>query len=252
MKPIKQLLESVRSQAPVVGLTHGFYRYPARFSPQFARSVIEAFTQPMDTVMDPFMGGGTAAVEALGLGRRFVGSDLNSLSVFVTRIKTTPLSTQDEEEVLGWIAHLTNNGSIRTSDIELSDWTAYHVNTPWWIRKAIDMALRTTSSLGNARQKDFARSIVLKTAQWALDCKEKIPSSAQSFAMMATNAGQMLGSIRDFRERLRDAFREPPSKSVRFRRLMHRDAAAIAEKKVFLLIGYLRNLYLRHLPSVTV
>ena len=92
MKPIKQLLESVRSQAPVVGLTHGFYRYPARFSPQFARSVIEAFTQPMDTVMDPFMGGGTAAVEALGLGRRFVGSDLNSLSVFVTRIKTTPLS----------------------------------------------------------------------------------------------------------------------------------------------------------------
>ncbi len=52
----------------MVGLTHGFYRYPARFSPQFARSAIEAFTEPLDTVLDPFMGGGTSAVEALGLG----------------------------------------------------------------------------------------------------------------------------------------------------------------------------------------
>lgn len=231
MKLVKQLLESARSQAPVVGLTHGFYRYPARFSPQFARSAIEAFTRPMDTVMDPFMGGGTAAVEALGLGRRFVGSDLNSLSVFVTRIKTTPLSTQDEEGVLGWIADLVDNGSVRSWDTEGSDWSAYQLNTPWWIRKAIGLALTTASSLGNARQKDFARSVVLKTAQWALDCKDQIPSSAQLFAMMSINAGQMVESMREFRERLRDAFREPPSKSVKFRRLIHCDAATIAEKR---------------------
>src|SRR5580658_8960929 len=103
---LEQLLESAGSQAPVDGLTHGFYRYPARFSPVFARSAIEAFTKPMDTVLDPFMGGGTSAVEALGLGRRFIGSDLNSLSVFITRTKTTPLSTNDEDSVRGWSVEL--------------------------------------------------------------------------------------------------------------------------------------------------
>jgi hypothetical protein len=42
------------------GHTHNFYRYPARFSPQFARAAVEAFSAPGDTVLDPFVGGGTA------------------------------------------------------------------------------------------------------------------------------------------------------------------------------------------------
>jgi hypothetical protein len=33
---------------PVRGLTHGFYKYPARFSPSFVRAAIETFTQPAD------------------------------------------------------------------------------------------------------------------------------------------------------------------------------------------------------------
>lgn len=66
---IRALLEALYSESPVSGLTHSFYRYPARFSPQFARTAIEAFTQPGDTVFDPFMGGGTTVVEALALGR---------------------------------------------------------------------------------------------------------------------------------------------------------------------------------------
>jgi DNA modification methylase len=100
MTNLKGLLENANSQAPVTGLTHEFYKYPARFSPQFARSAIAEFTRPMETVMDPFMGGGTSAVEALGLGRRFIGSDLNSLSIFVTRTKTTPLSVRSEKELV--------------------------------------------------------------------------------------------------------------------------------------------------------
>ena len=52
------LLEAFHCASPVAGRTHSFYRYPARFSPEFARKAIEAFTQPGDTVLDPFMGGG--------------------------------------------------------------------------------------------------------------------------------------------------------------------------------------------------
>lgn len=96
------LLEALYCESPVAGLTHSFYRYPARFSPQFARRAIEAFTQPGDTVFDPFMGGGTTVVEALALGRRCIGSDLNPLATFLARAKTTPISNADARILSAW------------------------------------------------------------------------------------------------------------------------------------------------------
>lgn len=68
-------------QCRVAGLTHRFYRYPARFSPSFVSSAIECFSSPGDLVLDPYMGGGTTMVEALVRGRFGVGIDLNSLAV---------------------------------------------------------------------------------------------------------------------------------------------------------------------------
>ena len=62
------------------GLTHGFYKYPARFSPTFVRAAIEACTQPGDLVLDNHVGGGTTLVEALALGRHGVGVDGRGLS----------------------------------------------------------------------------------------------------------------------------------------------------------------------------
>lgn len=49
---------AVYEQAPVEGWTHGFYRYPARFSPEFARAVIRQLSKKGDLVLDPFVGGG--------------------------------------------------------------------------------------------------------------------------------------------------------------------------------------------------
>ena len=64
------LNEAVHSNSPVAGFTHNFYNYPARFSPEFARTVIDVFTKHGDLVLDPFMGGATTVVEARLLGRR--------------------------------------------------------------------------------------------------------------------------------------------------------------------------------------
>ncbi|MBI4607669.1 MAG: site-specific DNA-methyltransferase [Candidatus Rokubacteria bacterium] len=94
------LLDALNCGTPVTGLTHSFYRYPARFSPQFARKAIEAFTKPGDTVFDPFMGGGTTVVEALASGRRCIGSDLNPLAKFLAKAKTTPISKRDARALL--------------------------------------------------------------------------------------------------------------------------------------------------------
>jgi hypothetical protein len=73
----------------VRGLTHGFYKYPARFSPSFARAAIETFTQPADLVLDNHAGGGTTLVEALVLGRHAIGVDISPLAEFVATVKTT-------------------------------------------------------------------------------------------------------------------------------------------------------------------
>lgn len=74
-------------QEPISGLTHQFYRYPARFSPRFVRAAIEALSSPGDVVLDPYMGGGTTIVEAHITGRRSIGNDVNSLALFVATAK---------------------------------------------------------------------------------------------------------------------------------------------------------------------
>ena len=43
-----RLIAGARDTEPVRGLTHGFYKYPARFSPAFVRAAIETFTKPGD------------------------------------------------------------------------------------------------------------------------------------------------------------------------------------------------------------
>jgi hypothetical protein len=72
------LVAAARSTEPVTGLTHGFYKYPARFSPAFVRGAIETFTQPGDLVLDNHVGGGTTLVESLAMGRHAIGIDLNN------------------------------------------------------------------------------------------------------------------------------------------------------------------------------
>src|SRR5260370_20191625 len=90
-----ELLAAIAAKDPISGYTHNFYRYPARFSPLFVREVIRHYSRPGEVVLDPFMGGGTTIVEAIALGRKAIGVDLNSLAHFVSTVKTTPLSNYD-------------------------------------------------------------------------------------------------------------------------------------------------------------
>jgi len=90
-----RIVESLRSRKLVDGLTHNFYYYPARFSPELAKEIVSTFSSAGDWFFDPFMGGGTSIVESLALGRYAIGVDINSLAWFVTLGKTTPLTSSD-------------------------------------------------------------------------------------------------------------------------------------------------------------
>lgn len=69
-------------------LTHRIFRYPAKFHPPVVGRLIELFTSPGQTILDPFVGSGTLLVEASVRGRRSIGFDVDPVATCVAMAKT--------------------------------------------------------------------------------------------------------------------------------------------------------------------
>src|SRR5262245_32629059 len=126
---LQAVVDGACSTEPVWGFTHTFYRYPARFSPQFVRAAIEAFTAPGDVVIDPFMGGATTIVEARALGRRCIGADISALSLYLARVKTAPMAERDLSSVSRWAARAVKRDlNLRRAATGSEEWAqlGYH------------------------------------------------------------------------------------------------------------------------------
>ena len=204
----QRLIEAARDQSRVKGLTHEFYRYPARFSPSFVRGAIEAFTQPGDWVMDPFAGGGTTLVEAMAMGRNALGIDISSLSSFLCEAKTQILSDQDVSAFRRWMERIDGTVNMHAPS-ERHDGYAdagYYRNLDgrefWRLRKAIEQVLTSVERLHRDQAHVLARCVVLKTAQWALDCRKTRPSVKAFRAQMHRQAGLMLEAALEFRDQV--------------------------------------------------
>jgi hypothetical protein len=202
---VASLIDAARNADPVSGLTHTFYRYPARFSPQFVRATINALSEPGDVVLDPFMGGGTTLVEAMALGRHAIGTDISSLAAFVSEVKTTLYSEADLEVLARWarrvpsLIHMHRPGSV---DEEYAE-AGYHrhMDSPstWRLRKAIEQALVTATRLDPTRLEHFARCAILRTAQWALDGRTKLPTIDGFRNALSKHATDMIRGARSLR-----------------------------------------------------
>ena len=101
-------------------LTHGLHPYPAKFIPHIPRRLIELFSRPGDTVLDPMCGSGTAVVEAAVGGRVGIGVDLNPVACLAARAKTTLLTEDDERELARLRARLVALERVATSPAGLS------------------------------------------------------------------------------------------------------------------------------------
>ena len=200
------LVAGARDVRPVRGLTHNFYKYPARFSPAFARAAIDAFTLPGDLILDNHVGGGTTLVEALAAGRNAIGVDISALAEFVARVKTTVLSQAEMVHLRIWAQHLPEAVDVRKSTIHFGDYAEAgyyrHLNDPvrWRIRKAIEQSIGTAIRLGDPRLEAFGRCVVLRTAQWALNSRAKLPSLAEFRLGLQQTAIQMLAGACELRE----------------------------------------------------
>lgn len=203
-----RLLQAARDRQPVMGLTHNFYKYPARFSPRFVSEAIQNFSAPGSLVLDPYMGGGTTVLEAIALGRRVVGNDLNSLAAFVSEVKITRLSNQEVKQLREW-----------SSDVVpgLNYWTPADLVEPYidqqktrnmtlvrarFIKKLIATALMTIESLPSAKSRAFAKCALLCAAQRALDGRKRHTGLAEFRIQLSVITNKMLDDLESLNTQL--------------------------------------------------
>lgn len=192
--------QAVQDSRPVTGLTHLFYRYPARFSPAFVRAAIELFTEPGEVVLDPFMGGGTTLVESLVLGRPVIGSDISSLAQFIARVKVTPLTDVDIREVMQWTEELIPCLKVH-APIAIMAWPNHmDGKKSWRVGKLLGQALVAVDALRTDRAQRFARCLLLRTGQWALDGRSRIPGAEEFRVELRRNLDRMVAGSREFAE----------------------------------------------------
>ena len=84
------------------GFTHGLHPWPAKFIPDVPATAISLLSEPGETVLDPFCGCGTAAVEAFVADRGFVASDVNPLAVLITEGKCEVPGPNDRLLIAKW------------------------------------------------------------------------------------------------------------------------------------------------------
>ena len=190
-----RLVELLQSRHPVQGFTHNFYRYPARFAPEFAREAILQFSHEDDCVLDAFMGGGTTIVESIAAGRCVLGIDINPLAHFISLTKTTPLSSRDKEAVINWANNATNSMGVEYENIVENDRDLR--NVPEDIKLFLTFASYKINQLEYPRQRRFARCALLKLGQWAIDCRSNIPPASALQTQLIKQASEMLSGLDD-------------------------------------------------------
>jgi hypothetical protein len=202
------LRAAAADQAPVSGLTHQFYRYPARFSPTFARTAIDLFSIPGDVVLDPYMGGGTTVVEALIQGREPIGSDINSLAVFLAGVKTTPVSAGARaalrtwaDEVIPKLSYWSMPPGVQTvsSDRRTFNLTLPHARP---IKKVVALGLLTLRELPDESARNFARCALLSAAQLFLNGQRRTRSLDVFRERLQRTTHEMLDGLLEFERRV--------------------------------------------------
>lgn len=204
----QRIVSAAQDNSTISGWTHNFYRYPARFSPVFVRSVIEAYSDPGDWVLDPFVGGGTTLVESMALGRHSLGIDISSLAAFVCKAKTLVITDREIASFERWSSSISDAINIHAKSIRFDDYATagYYRNLEgndfWRLRKAIEQSLATVQRLRLPGSEILARCTVLRTAQWALDARKKRPSIPEFREKLSVLAEEMLQSAKAFREHI--------------------------------------------------
>lgn len=99
-KALVTALDVASDEAATQAHVHGFHSYPARLHPVTAERCLRAWTKAGASVLDPFCGSGTVAVEARLLGRKAFGIDLNPVAIEIAWCKTRGVTEPEQRQLL--------------------------------------------------------------------------------------------------------------------------------------------------------
>ena len=167
------------------------------------------------------------SVEALALGRDAIGVDISKLAEFVAKAKTTVYSEAELDALQMWSRRVGDAIHVRKSSIHFAEYAELgyykHLDdrTRWRLRKAIEQGLGAAIRLPTLRLESFGRCAVLRTAQWALDGRARLPSLDEFRDFLRMTAEAMVEGARA----LRAAVQVPRPKIE----LIHRSAAGLED-----------------------
>jgi len=140
---------------------HGFHTYPAMMIPQVARRLIQMYGKDKEVLLDPFMGSGTALLEAK-LHKNFkkaYGIDINPLALLISKVKTTPVNPEILKEEYNQLISRCNEDkkaiNFRQKDIVKPNF----FNIDFWFKPQVitDLAIikQNIEKIKNKGIKDF-------------------------------------------------------------------------------------------------
>ncbi len=118
-------------------LFHGLHVYKAKFFPRMARAFINLCGGT--TVLDPFVGSGTALVESAVMGVPAIGVDIDPLSVAIAQAKIQLLHDDGTlaDAVQGVLARLDASAKGQVSLFEIAEAPAAYSITPHFLRHRV-------------------------------------------------------------------------------------------------------------------
>ena len=142
-------------------LTHWMYPYKGKFHPQMIRAALNIIgLESGETVLDPFVGSGTTALEAQLLGVNCIGLDASPLCVLQSRVKTA--SHEVVENIRAYCEELPR---LEHADVALEDATLNLVpsTVDQRVQDFFHLAKLIALSDSVRRRKDFASAFVSRT-----------------------------------------------------------------------------------------
>ena len=118
---------------------HGFHTYPAMMIPQIAKRLMETYGKNAKVLLDPFMGSGTALLEATlhDNFKKAYGIDINPLALLISKVKITPIEpkllAEEYKKVMAKCLEDKKNINFKQKTIEKPNFT----NIQFWFKPQV-------------------------------------------------------------------------------------------------------------------
>jgi len=164
-------------------LTHWIYPYKGKFHPQMIRALLNFIgLKEGETVLDPFIGSGTTAVESQVMGINCIGVDISPLCVLQSKVKTESIFVLDKiEKIKDGVIKINN------SNFGLSSFNTKVLTLQKFIENITDEKVKNFFKIAEM----IAHS----------DASRRKKNFTQSFSI---NVEKMLASVKDFKKSINE------------------------------------------------